>query len=191
MKRTRVQCWDHQLLKILFITCVYVLFPQCRFYTITLYSSHSSHLSLSCPTFVRSYYSCKFGRMFGIYIAKEQQTSKLKLIFIFIFLTDTTVYEGLNDPLEIVRIIKENPKLGFLYLTPAVPKSSIKYHPYNLKVVAHNNINHQDFYTISQTGRSVRQIPEIQGNSIRAISSLFKGSLNDFFSQKYYLLDVT
>ena len=66
--------------------------------------------------------------------------------------TDTTVYEGLNDPLEIVRIIKENPKLGFLYLTPAVPKSSIKYHPYNLKVVAHNNINNQDFYTISQTG---------------------------------------
>ena len=62
------------------------------------------------------------------------------------------MYEGLNDPLEIVKIIKENPKLGFLYLTPAVPKSSIKYFPYNLKVVAHNNINNQDFYTISQTG---------------------------------------
>ena len=79
----------------------------------------------------------------------------LSIVFPFlnVAIADTTVYEGLNDPLEIVKIIKENPKLGFLYLTPAVPKSSIKYHPYNLKVVAHNNINNQDFYTISQTGK--------------------------------------
>ena len=41
--------------------------------------------------------------------------------------------EGLQDPLQIIHLIKENPKLGFLYMTPAVDRSSILYNPYNLK----------------------------------------------------------
>ena len=43
------------------------------------------------------------------------------------------VPEGLRDPLQIISLIKENSKLGFLYLTPAVDRSSIEYNPYNLK----------------------------------------------------------
>ena len=41
--------------------------------------------------------------------------------------------EGLRDPLQIIGMIKENSKLGFLYMTPAVDRSSILYNPYNLK----------------------------------------------------------
>lgn len=41
--------------------------------------------------------------------------------------------EGLRDPLQIISLIKENSKLGFLYMTPAVDRSSIEYNPYNLK----------------------------------------------------------
>ena len=39
---------------------------------------------------------------------------------------------GRKDPQEILSLVRENPKLGFLYLTPAVEKSSIEYNPYNL-----------------------------------------------------------
>ena len=41
--------------------------------------------------------------------------------------------EGLRDPLQIISLIRENSKLGFLYVTPAVDRSSILYNPYNLK----------------------------------------------------------
>ena len=41
--------------------------------------------------------------------------------------------EGLSDVQEIIRVMRARPKLGFLYMTPAVPKGSIHYHPYNLK----------------------------------------------------------
>ena len=41
--------------------------------------------------------------------------------------------EGLSDPLQIISLIRENSKLGFLYMTPAVDRSSILYNPYNLK----------------------------------------------------------
>lgn len=46
---------------------------------------------------------------------------------------DAVMYEGLQDPLQIIQLIRNNHKLGFLYLTPAVDRSSIKYNPYNLK----------------------------------------------------------
>ena len=46
---------------------------------------------------------------------------------------DAVMFEGLQDPLEIIRLIRNNHKLGFLYLTPAVDHSSIYYNPYNLK----------------------------------------------------------
>ncbi|XP_015770017.1 PREDICTED: dynein heavy chain 6, axonemal-like [Acropora digitifera] len=62
------------------------------------------------------------------------------------------VPEGLTDPLQIISLIRGNPKLGFLYMTPAVEKSSILYNPYNLKIVKHSEINHSDYYTISTEG---------------------------------------
>ncbi|XP_064645339.1 dynein axonemal heavy chain 6-like [Lineus longissimus] len=61
-------------------------------------------------------------------------------------------YLGVSDPAEIIKIIRENPKVGFLYLSPAVPKSSVRYHYYNLKVVNHENINKSDYLTISIKG---------------------------------------
>ena len=36
---------------------------------------------------------------------------------------------------KIIDIVKTNKKVGFLYLSPAVPKSSVHYHYYNLKSV--------------------------------------------------------
>lgn len=39
----------------------------------------------------------------------------------------------IHDPLQIISIIRNNDQLGFLYMTPAVPKSSIQYDTYNLK----------------------------------------------------------
>ncbi|XP_022090689.1 dynein heavy chain 6, axonemal-like isoform X2 [Acanthaster planci] len=60
--------------------------------------------------------------------------------------------EGLRDISEIIRNVRERPKLGFLYMSPAVPKASVLYHPYNLKIVNHNGISHSDYYTISRKG---------------------------------------
>ncbi|XP_040273964.1 dynein heavy chain 6, axonemal [Bufo bufo] len=58
----------------------------------------------------------------------------------------------IKDPLQIIDILLGNKKLGFLYMTPAVPKSSVEYDPYNLRIVSHENINKHDYYTISDRG---------------------------------------
>ena len=42
-------------------------------------------------------------------------------------------HEGLTDTNEITELIKTDKSVGFLYLSPAVPKSSVRYHYYNLK----------------------------------------------------------
>ena len=47
--------------------------------------------------------------------------------------TADVIPEGLRDPLQIIKVLRENSKLGFLYMTPAVDRSSILYNPYNLK----------------------------------------------------------
>lgn len=47
--------------------------------------------------------------------------------------TDDSDFGDVRDPLQILKLIRENPKLGFLYLTPAVDRSSIEYNPYNIK----------------------------------------------------------
>ncbi|EDV29711.1 uncharacterized protein TRIADDRAFT_18356 [Trichoplax adhaerens] len=60
--------------------------------------------------------------------------------------------DTLKDPIEIVQLIRKNPNLGFLYLAPAVDRSSIEYNPYNLKVVTHSGINANDYHTISHKG---------------------------------------
>ena len=52
----------------------------------------------------------------------------------FVFFSGTKSLEGIKDPLQIIKIIRENDKIGFLYLSNAVPKTSVDYHYYNLKV---------------------------------------------------------
>nr|XP_055061459.1 dynein axonemal heavy chain 6 isoform X1 [Misgurnus anguillicaudatus] len=52
-------------------------------------------------------------------------------------------------PPDITQTIRNSPHLGFLYMISAVPKSSINYDPYNLKIVTYDNINKSDYYTIS------------------------------------------
>ncbi|KAM9330540.1 dynein axonemal heavy chain 6 [Gastrophryne carolinensis] len=59
---------------------------------------------------------------------------------------------NITNPLQIISILLENKKLGFLYMTPAVPKSSTEYDPYNLRIVSYENINRHDYYTISDRG---------------------------------------
>ena len=61
-------------------------------------------------------------------------------------------HEELTDTTEITELIKTDKSVGFLYLSPAVPKSSVKYHYYNLKVVNHEQINKTDYCTISRKG---------------------------------------
>ncbi|XP_073398257.1 dynein axonemal heavy chain 6 [Dendrobates tinctorius] len=58
----------------------------------------------------------------------------------------------ISDPLHIISILLENKNLGFLYMTPAVSRSSVEYDPYNLRIVSHENINKHDYYTISDRG---------------------------------------
>ncbi|KAM5227834.1 dynein axonemal heavy chain 6 [Ctenodactylus gundi] len=63
---------------------------------------------------------------------------------------EEVVKANICDPWEIIKIVRENENLGFLYMIPAVPRSSIEYDIYNLKVVNYENINKNDYYTISK-----------------------------------------
>ncbi|KAM4809142.1 dynein axonemal heavy chain 6 [Rhinophrynus dorsalis] len=65
---------------------------------------------------------------------------------------EDVIKANIKDPLHIIKIILENKKLGFLYMTSAVPKSSIDYDTYNLRIVNHQNINKNDYFTISEKG---------------------------------------
>uniref|UniRef100_A0A2K6FZX0 Dynein axonemal heavy chain 6 n=1 Tax=Propithecus coquereli TaxID=379532 RepID=A0A2K6FZX0_PROCO len=63
---------------------------------------------------------------------------------------EEVIKANIRDPLQIIKIIRENENLGFLYMIPAVPRSSTEYDTYNLKVVSYENINKNDYYTISK-----------------------------------------
>ncbi|XP_075140366.1 dynein axonemal heavy chain 6 [Leptodactylus fuscus] len=65
---------------------------------------------------------------------------------------EDVIKANIKDPLQIISILLGNKKLGFLYMTPVVPKSSIEYDPYNLRIVRHENINKHDYYTINERG---------------------------------------
>ncbi|XP_064233933.1 dynein axonemal heavy chain 6 isoform X10 [Aotus nancymaae] len=65
---------------------------------------------------------------------------------------EEVIKANIRNPLQIIKIIRENEDLGFLYMIPAVSRSSIEYDAYNLKVVSYENINKNDYYTISQKG---------------------------------------
>ncbi|XP_060043693.1 dynein axonemal heavy chain 6 [Erinaceus europaeus] len=63
---------------------------------------------------------------------------------------EEVIKANIRNPLQIIKIVRENEHIGFLYMVPAVPKSSIEYDTYNLKVVSYENLNKNDYYTISQ-----------------------------------------
>ncbi|KAM3865367.1 dynein axonemal heavy chain 6 [Diretmus argenteus] len=56
-------------------------------------------------------------------------------------------------PPDLVRVIRNNPHLGFLYMVLAVPKSSIDYNPFNVKIVTYQErTKSTDYFTISPKG---------------------------------------
>ncbi|KAM7079135.1 dynein axonemal heavy chain 6 [Molossus nigricans] len=81
---------------------------------------------------------------------RKTSPTQTKNIFPDFHSWEDVVEANIRDPLQIVQIIRENEHLGFLYMIPAVPRSSIEYDTYNLKVVNYDNINKNDYYTISQ-----------------------------------------
>lgn len=46
---------------------------------------------------------------------------------------EEVIKANICNPLQIIKIIRENEHLGFLYMIPAVPTSSIDYDTYNLR----------------------------------------------------------
>ncbi|OON20089.1 dynein heavy chain, region 2 [Opisthorchis viverrini] len=61
-------------------------------------------------------------------------------------------YEGETDILKIIQALREKPAIKFFYLTHALPKSSTKYHYYNLKVAPFDKLNRNNYYTLSLHG---------------------------------------
>ena len=51
----------------------------------------------------------------------------------FYFFSAGLNYIGTTDMFTIIQVVRNNPKSGFLYMSPAVSKASIQYHYYNLK----------------------------------------------------------
>ncbi|XP_006900461.1 PREDICTED: dynein heavy chain 6, axonemal [Elephantulus edwardii] len=62
---------------------------------------------------------------------------------------EEVIKANIRDPLQIIKIIRENENLGFFYMVSAVARSSIEYDTYNLKIVSYENLNKNDYYTIS------------------------------------------
>ncbi|KAM6202366.1 dynein axonemal heavy chain 6 [Rhynchocyon petersi] len=63
---------------------------------------------------------------------------------------EEVIKANIHDPLQIIKIVRENENLGFLYMISSVPRSSIEYDTYNLKIVNYENLNKNDYYTISR-----------------------------------------
>ncbi|CAL8356927.1 unnamed protein product [Boreogadus saida] len=56
------------------------------------------------------------------------------------------------SPPDIIRLIRSKPDVGFLYMTSAVPRSSIHYDPFYLKIVTYENLPKHDYLTVSLEG---------------------------------------
>ncbi|XP_036729228.1 dynein heavy chain 6, axonemal [Balaenoptera musculus] len=63
---------------------------------------------------------------------------------------EEVIKANIQNPLQIIKIVRENEHIGFLYMISAVPRSSTEYDRYNLKVVNYENISKNDYYTISK-----------------------------------------
>ncbi|XP_067125111.1 dynein axonemal heavy chain 6 isoform X2 [Centruroides vittatus] len=61
-------------------------------------------------------------------------------------------YYGITDPLEWIRICKENPSIEFLYLVPVMSKDDMNYNPYYLKIGSFQDVDRKDYLTISSHG---------------------------------------
>ena len=61
---------------------------------------------------------------------------------------------GLGDltPPEIVAHVRAKPGDGFLYMMPAHDRMSVDYHPYDVHLVPHSEIDPENYYTISKDG---------------------------------------
>nr|XP_036867942.1 dynein heavy chain 6, axonemal [Manis javanica] len=77
---------------------------------------------------------------------------------------EEVIKANIHNPLQIIKIMQENEHLGFLYMISAVPRSSVEYDTYNLKVVSYENINKKDYYTISKNA-----VTHIYNNDIEFI----------------------
>ncbi|XP_065911794.1 dynein axonemal heavy chain 6-like [Dysidea avara] len=69
-----------------------------------------------------------------------------------LFTKGPTPLESIRDPLEIVERLRQEPELGFFYLTPVAHRQSVNYDPYNLKIVTHSKIHPSDYCTLSLHG---------------------------------------
>ena len=59
----------------------------------------------------------------------------MNIVILLSFFSGSLNYIGMTDMNAIIKVIRENPKSGFLYMSPAVNKSSVTYHYYNLRYV--------------------------------------------------------
>ena len=46
---------------------------------------------------------------------------------------DPSLYNDMEDMLSVIEMLRKRPEIGFLYLSPAVEKSSVHYFYYHLK----------------------------------------------------------
>lgn len=64
----------------------------------------------------------------GLYVTSSSAYPKY-----FFHDREEVVKANIHNPLQIIKIIRENEHLGFLYMIPAVPRSSIEYDTYNIR----------------------------------------------------------
>ncbi|KAJ8402442.1 hypothetical protein AAFF_G00369310 [Aldrovandia affinis] len=65
---------------------------------------------------------------------------------------ESVIRARISGPLDMIRTVRNNPHLGFFYMSSDVPFSSPKYDPFSLTIVGYESINKEEYYTISQTG---------------------------------------
>ena len=68
----------------------------------------------------------------------DQRSSAKRETVAFFEPPKSDLSETSDDPLAFVEMVRSNPKIGFLYMSPAVDKSSIEYNPYNLRFVVYS-----------------------------------------------------
>lgn len=66
-------------------------------------------------------------------IAPKKILAPIKTDDSVLFTKGPTPLESLRDPLKIIERLKQEPELGFFYLTPVHNRQSVDYDPYNLK----------------------------------------------------------
>ncbi|TRY65354.1 hypothetical protein DNTS_005929 [Danionella cerebrum] len=62
---------------------------------------------------------------------------------------EEVIQAKIRSPPHIIQTIRNNPHLGFFYVTSTVPKTSITFDTYNLQIAAYHNVNKADYYTVS------------------------------------------